>query len=82
MLHRPYAILFGDSLTQRSFDFSASGWGLQLSSYWQGKVDVLNRGFSGYNTRWAGYLLAETFGPTRRERHTAPALGMTVSYFR
>lgn len=44
---RPYAVLFGDSLTQRSFDAATHGWGLFLASGWQGKIDVLNRGFSG-----------------------------------
>ncbi|KAL3837171.1 hypothetical protein ACJMK2_022547 [Sinanodonta woodiana] len=50
------AILFGDSLTQ--FSFSADGcWGAKVADYLQRKCDVLNRGFSGYNSRWNKIIL-------------------------
>jgi lysophospholipase L1-like esterase len=38
----------GDSLTQTSFE----GWGGLLADAYQRRADVLNRGLSGYNTRW------------------------------
>mmetsp|Transcript_9975 Transcript_9975/g.25806 ORF Transcript_9975/g.25806 Transcript_9975/m.25806 type:complete len:295 (-) Transcript_9975:106-990(-) len=49
-------ILFGDSITQQSF--SVGGWGARLQDRYQRRADVINRGFGGYNTRWALKLLA------------------------
>ncbi|RIA97946.1 SGNH hydrolase-type esterase domain-containing protein [Glomus cerebriforme] len=48
-------ILYGDSLTQQSHN--KSGWGAELQSSYIRKLDVLNRGFSGYNTELAKHLL-------------------------
>jgi len=42
-------ILLGDSITQHSF--APFGWGGLLSNELQRKVDIIPRGFSGYNTR-------------------------------
>ena len=44
-------LLFGDSLTQQSFE--EGGWGSKLVSRYQRKADVTLRGYSGYNTRCA-----------------------------
>lgn len=52
---RPKFLLFGDSITQKSF--SVGGWGAALTDAYQRKADVLNRGYSGYNSRWALQLL-------------------------
>mmetsp|Transcript_6663 Transcript_6663/g.16389 ORF Transcript_6663/g.16389 Transcript_6663/m.16389 type:complete len:264 (+) Transcript_6663:51-842(+) len=41
-------LLLGDSLTQLCFE----GWGADLADVYQRRADVLNRGMSGYNTRW------------------------------
>lgn len=49
-MFRPNFILIGDSITQKSF--SVGGWGAAFSNTYQRKVDVLNRGYSGYNSRW------------------------------
>ncbi|GAB4816964.1 hypothetical protein N2152v2_004010 [Parachlorella kessleri] len=54
-MYRPQFLLFGDSITQRSFQYG--GWGAHLANAYQRKVDVLNRGYSGYNSRWALQLL-------------------------
>ena len=43
---RPQILLLGDSLTQTSFD----GWGATLANVYQRRADVINRGYSGYNT--------------------------------
>lgn len=43
---RPKIVLLGDSLTQLCFE----GWGAQLAHVYQRRADVLNRGYSGYNT--------------------------------
>ncbi len=50
-------MLFGDSLTQRSFSVENGGWGAMLSDHFQRRADFMNRGFSGYNTEWAGLIL-------------------------
>jgi lysophospholipase L1-like esterase len=47
-LERPKLLLLGDSLTQTSLE----GWGGGLAHRYQRRADVLNRGMSGYNTRW------------------------------
>eukprot|EP00429_Kryptoperidinium_foliaceum_P037957 CAMPEP_0176167732 /NCGR_PEP_ID=MMETSP0120_2-20121206/85833_1 /TAXON_ID=160619 /ORGANISM="Kryptoperidinium foliaceum, Strain CCMP 1326" /LENGTH=281 /DNA_ID=CAMNT_0017505399 /DNA_START=21 /DNA_END=866 /DNA_ORIENTATION=+ len=47
-LERPKILLLGDSLTQTSME----GWGGGLAHHYQRRADVLNRGMSGYNTRW------------------------------
>jgi isoamyl acetate esterase len=66
-------ILFGDSLTQFSWDLDQGGIGARLAGtsipmwattasfqrlnnapdLYVRKLDILNRGFSGYNTDWA-----------------------------
>lgn len=56
-------ILFGDSLTQRSFSVSDRGWGAQLGELFQRRADVLNRGLSGYNTEWARLILPHIVTP-------------------
>mmetsp|Transcript_8116 Transcript_8116/g.17490 ORF Transcript_8116/g.17490 Transcript_8116/m.17490 type:complete len:267 (-) Transcript_8116:238-1038(-) len=45
---RAKLLLLGDSLTQLCFE----GWGSDLANMFQRRADVLNRGMSGYNTRW------------------------------
>jgi len=46
------AILFGDSITQEASDPARDGWVSSLSAYWIRRVDIFNRGFGGYNSRW------------------------------
>ncbi|EAU88240.2 GDSL Lipase/Acylhydrolase [Coprinopsis cinerea okayama7 len=46
-------MLFGDSITQGSWAPGDTGIGQRLSHVYARKLDVLNRGFSGYNTDWA-----------------------------
>ena len=43
------AILLGDSITQQSFGIG--GWGSRLAGELTRKIDVVNRGYSGYNTK-------------------------------
>jgi len=57
----PSIVLFGDSITQFSFSLVDEGWGLLLSESYSRKVDIINRGYSGYNTRWALHLLPQIF---------------------
>ncbi|XP_063040210.1 isoamyl acetate-hydrolyzing esterase 1 homolog [Engraulis encrasicolus] len=51
----PQVILFGDSITQ--FSFQTSGWGADIADKLARKCDVVNRGFSGYNSKWAKIVL-------------------------
>ncbi|RZC46642.1 hypothetical protein C5167_039588 [Papaver somniferum] len=47
---RPKMILFGDSITEDSF--GEGGWGASLAHHFSRSLDVILRGYSGYNTRW------------------------------
>ncbi|XP_068436328.1 isoamyl acetate-hydrolyzing esterase 1 homolog isoform X2 [Clinocottus analis] len=58
----PKVILFGDSITQ--FSFQANGWGAELSNKLARKCDVVNRGLSGYNSRWAKLVLPRLLNVT------------------
>ena len=65
---RPAILLFGDSITQYSFGEIPNtnyGWGSLLSSAYQRRADILNRGFSGYNTRHAIDLVPKIFDDNR-----------------
>ncbi|XP_052475883.1 isoamyl acetate-hydrolyzing esterase 1 homolog [Carassius gibelio] len=42
------------------FTFQANGWGSEISHKVARKCDVVNRGLSGYNTRWAKFVLPRT----------------------
>ena len=55
---RPSLFLLGDSITQFSMSTQHVGWGTLLADYFEGRrVDVMNRGFSGYNSRWVLQML-------------------------
>ncbi|KAK9265630.1 hypothetical protein L1049_021514 [Liquidambar formosana] len=56
---RPKIYLFGDSITEASFD--DGGWGASLAHHFSRSVDVVLRGYSGYNTRWALHVLERVF---------------------
>ncbi|XP_057855987.2 GDSL esterase/lipase At5g62930 isoform X2 [Cryptomeria japonica] len=56
---RPQFVLFGDSITARSF--GDGGWGASLVQRYSRKADVVLRGYGGYNTRWALFLLPHIF---------------------
>ncbi|KAK9104438.1 hypothetical protein Scep_021282 [Stephania cephalantha] len=56
---RPQFVLFGDSITQQSF--GRGGWGAALADSYSRKADVVLRGYGGYNTRWALFLLHNIF---------------------
>ncbi|KAG1681152.1 hypothetical protein FOA52_015595 [Chlamydomonas sp. UWO 241] len=54
-LVRPRILLFGDSLTEKSFD--SGGWAARLSHSYARRADVVARGFGGYNTTLAQFLV-------------------------
>lgn len=45
-------LLIGDSLTQWG-SHAESGWGIELQRRYARRADVLNRGLSGWTSRWA-----------------------------
>ncbi|KAK1604305.1 hypothetical protein QYE76_027978 [Lolium multiflorum] len=51
---RPSIVLFGDSITEESF--GEGGWGAHLANHYSRSADVVLRGYSGYNTRWASLV--------------------------
>ena len=60
---RPMILLFGDSLTQQGYGENGEvGWASLLTSAYQRRADVFNRGFSGYNTNHALSIAQKQFG--------------------
>lgn len=52
--------LFGDSITQRGYDQDLGfGWVAALSSAYQRKLNVINGGLSGYNTKMGLHILPQ-----------------------
>lgn len=49
---RPFALLLGDSLTGRGFQPEHHGWVASLSDRYSRKLDLVNRGYGGWNSRW------------------------------
>ncbi|KAI3456182.1 hypothetical protein Pfo_012845 [Paulownia fortunei] len=72
---RPKIYLFGDSITEESF--SDGGWGSSLANHFSRTADVMLRGYSGYNTRWALKVKEKVFPPP--ESGDAP-LAVTVFF--
>ncbi|KAL0442682.1 UNVERIFIED_CONTAM: GDSL esterase/lipase [Sesamum latifolium] len=56
---RPKIYLFGDSITEESF--TPGGWGSSLAHHFARTADVVLRGYSGYNTRWALKVIERVF---------------------
>jgi isoamyl acetate esterase len=59
---RPSIVLFGDSITQQAFGVDGKiGWASLLAADYTRRADVINRGYSGYNTKMAIDLLPSIF---------------------
>ncbi|KAF9650917.1 GDSL Lipase/Acylhydrolase [Thelephora ganbajun] len=74
-------MLFGDSITQGSWDLN--GIGARLSFVYARKLDVLNRGLSGYNTEWAIPVfeqLLQVFAK-KEEQPYVPAVRLLTIWF-
>ncbi|KAF1887917.1 hypothetical protein Lal_00023925 [Lupinus albus] len=56
---RAEIVLLGDSITEQSF--RDGGWGATLANAYSRKADILVRGYGGYNTKWALFLLHHIF---------------------
>ncbi|KAI8577373.1 hypothetical protein K450DRAFT_273835 [Umbelopsis ramanniana AG] len=65
-------VLFGDSITQFSFETKHKGWGASLADAYQKRADVLNRGFGGYNSKWAvpilNQMIPQKVDPSQRAK--------------
>ncbi|KAL9236819.1 hypothetical protein vseg_011445 [Gypsophila vaccaria] len=72
---RPKIYLFGDSITEASF--SDGGWGASLANHFSRTADILVRGYSGYNTRWAVKALNKVFAA---KDEGAPPVAVTVFF--
>ncbi|KAG8385471.1 hypothetical protein BUALT_Bualt03G0048700 [Buddleja alternifolia] len=73
---RPSIYLFGDSITEESFSYG--GWGSSLANHFARTADLVLRGYSGYNTRWALKVIEKVF-PATAEGGGAP-LAVTVFF--
>ncbi|CAM6108985.1 unnamed protein product [Calypogeia fissa] len=73
---RPQIVLFGDSNTEWSYQVDLTGWGALLANHYMRKADVINRGFGGYTTLLAQFLLDKVFPIPS----STPPLLATVSF--
>ncbi|EPS96029.1 hypothetical protein FOMPIDRAFT_1025526 [Fomitopsis schrenkii] len=64
-------MLIGDSITQGGWE--SHGFAQQLAYVYNRKLDVINRGLSGYNTEWAIPVLEQCFAK-RDERTNLPTV--------
>jgi len=84
---RPVILLFGDSITQQGFglagtDGTTAGWASLLARDYARRADVLNRGYSGYNTDHALQVLPSIVGddPSSQRTTTTDVLFATVFF--
>jgi lysophospholipase L1-like esterase len=56
---RKRILFFGDSITQHGFNPDNEGWINSFNYWWTRRVDVMNRGFSGYNSKWGLTIVRE-----------------------
>ncbi|KAI9056881.1 SGNH hydrolase [Trametes sanguinea] len=71
-------VLLGDSLTE--FGFSEGGFAAKLANAYIRKLDVINRGFSGYNTDWILPVFEQCF-PTQEEQQRLPKIRLLTIWF-
>ncbi|ELU15063.1 hypothetical protein CAPTEDRAFT_221031 [Capitella teleta] len=58
----PKVVVFGDSISQFGFS-DVGGWVSMLANRLQRRCDVINRGLSGYNSRWNRIALPKILSP-------------------
>ncbi|KAF4615336.1 hypothetical protein D9613_003243 [Agrocybe pediades] len=71
-------MLFGDSITQGGWEPGVNGFGQRLSHVYARKLDVLNRGFSGYNTEWGIPVFEQVIA---RSTDSAPKIRVLAIWF-
>lgn len=72
-------MLFGDSITQGAWEPGMQGCGAQLAHVYARKLDVLNRGLSGYNTDWATPAFKQCLATVRDEN--VPKIRLLTIWF-
>ncbi|GLB35385.1 putative GDSL-like Lipase/Acylhydrolase family protein [Lyophyllum shimeji] len=70
---------FGDSITQGGWEPGMQGFGAQLAHRYARKLDVLNRGLSGYNTDWATPAFKQCLATTNDEN--VPKIRLLTIWF-
>ncbi|XP_022978753.1 GDSL esterase/lipase At5g45920 [Cucurbita maxima] len=75
---RPRIYLFGDSITE--FSFADGGWGAALANHFSRRADVVVRGYSGYNTRWALKVIEHVFPASEEHGGAGDPLALTVFF--
>lgn len=78
MTTRPKIFLFGDSITEDSF--ALGGWGASLANHFSRTADVVLRGYSGYNTRWALKVLERVFPVSKGDGTETAPVALTVFF--
>jgi len=68
----------GDSLTQKGW--SEGGLIQRLAEAYVRKLDVLNRGFGGYQTDWAIQVLEQIFAKQHEQHHAPKVQLLTIWY--
>ncbi|KAH7102210.1 GDSL Lipase/Acylhydrolase [Auriculariales sp. MPI-PUGE-AT-0066] len=71
-------VLFGDSITQGGWE--AGGFAQRLAYVYARKLDVINRGLSGYNSEW-GLPVFEQIVPKKAEQPHVPTMRMLFIWF-
>ncbi|KJA20244.1 hypothetical protein HYPSUDRAFT_203946 [Hypholoma sublateritium FD-334 SS-4] len=72
-------MLFGDSITQGGWEPGLNGFGQRLTHVYARRLDVLNRGFSGYNTTWGMPVFEQCIA--KASDKYAPRLRMLAIWF-
>ncbi|KAN0130394.1 isoamyl-acetate hydrolyzing esterase [Lactarius tabidus] len=71
-------VLFGDSLTEMSWNPELGGIGARVADLYVRRLDVLNRGLSGYNTDWALPVLKQIIVKREFSPHAARVRLLTI----
>jgi len=71
-------VLFGDSITQGGWQ--PGGFAQRLAYVYARKLDVINRGLSGYNTEW-GLPVFEQIIAKKAEQPNVPAIALLTIWF-
>lgn len=70
-------LLCGDSLTQLAFE----GWGSRLAHVYQRRADVVNRGMSGYNTRFYLHMFDDVLSEFEEGGRSGSSVALVVLFF-
>ncbi|KAI0328125.1 SGNH hydrolase [Cubamyces sp. BRFM 1775] len=69
-------MLLGDSITQGGFE--NNGFAARLANAYMRKMDVVNRGYSGYNTNWIIPVFEQCFATQHEQQHVPKVRILTI----